>query len=644
MKVLILNGGSSSLKYHLFDMSSDSTIFQGVVSNIGLENCHHTYINSQGRTSIDEVDIPDHDEAIKLAFDIMQKKCEINDNQLKVVGHRVVHGANRFQSPVVIDSNVEKAIDEFSRLAPLHNPVNLCIIKSAKEQLPNARHVAVFDTAFHTSIPDYAAVYGIPYEFYQEYDLRRYGFHGNSHEYVALRASQYLERPLRRLKIITCHLGNGASICAIDRGQSIDTSMGLTPLEGLVMGTRCGDIDPAIITHIARVKKMNMEDVENMLNKESGLLGISGISSDMRVVEKAAEEGDPQALLAIKLYCYRVKKYIGAYMLALGWVNAIVFTGGIGENSKGIRLRILQNTEKFGIGISENKNRRCKVDVGHPVVDVSGRSARAHILVVATNEELMMARKCLEAIDYDRSPRISTAEGVRQIPIGISAHHVHLCRVDIDILFGDGHQLTPMKGLSQHGQFACKEKVDLKGPRGNVKNVRILGPERHDSQVEISRTEEFILGIDAPVRESGDLNGTPSLVLVGPKGTVELLQGVICAKRHIHMTPEDAELFDVSNGDHVMVRVDSEGRELIFGDVVARVHKDFALEMHIDTDEANAAELSANATGVLMSIQQKIDAEPWQTLAEKKEIKIITSEFESDVNKKLTAAYINDNK
>ncbi|MCK4546668.1 MAG: acetate/propionate family kinase [Candidatus Eisenbacteria sp.] len=611
MKVLILNGGSSSLKYHLLDMDSGRTVLEGTISNLGLEGCHHTYTDHTGRSRTYDVVVADHERALKIVFDSIEKKARIPGDQLGVVGHRVVHGGERFQGPVIIDAAVEEAIAGYSQLAPLHNPVNLRIIRAARAQLPGATHVAVFDTAFHNTVPDYASVYGIPYEYCRDDHVRRYGFHGNSHEYVALRASQYLERPLRRLKLITCHLGNGASVCAIDRGRSIDTSMGFTPLEGLVMGTRCGDVDPAVITYLAREKQLSLDAIDNMLNKESGLLGISGISSDMLEVQRAAEEGDPRALLAIKMFCYRVKKYIGCYMLALGWVNAIVFTGGIGERSRGIRSRILQNTEKLGLGISEQKNRICEVDRGHPAFDISHRSSRARVLVVATNEELMMARKCLEAIDYDRTTRISTTEAIRQIPIGISAHHVHLCRADVDELFGKGHRLTEAKPLSQPGQFACEEKVDLVGPRGTVKGVRILGPERRQSQVEISRTEEFKLGVDAPVRESGDLEGTPWLTLVGPKGRVKLAQGVICAKRHIHMTPEDAELFAVSNGDQVMVRVTGEGRELIFGDVVIRVNKDYALEMHIDTDEANAAELSAKATGVLVSIQQKKDGPAW---------------------------------
>ncbi len=607
MKILILNAGSSSLKYHLFDMDSEDALFQGTVSNIGVDGSMHTYWGLPRASGKDQVPIGTHEQAMELAFRTRQEEHTLQPGELSVVGHRVVHGGDQFQGPAIIDESVEEAISQFAPLAPLHNPVNLRIIKAARARLPKATHVAVFDTAFHATIPDYASVYGIPYKYSESDGLHRYGFHGNSHEYVAQCASQHLERPLRRLKVITCHLGNGASVCAIDRGRSIDTSMGFTPLEGLAMGTRCGDLDPSLVIYLAREKGLSIDEIDRILNKESGLLGISGISSDMKVVEKAAYEGDPRALLAIKLYCYRVKKYIGSYMLALGWVNAIVFTGGIGQNSVGIRSRIMQNTEKFGLGVDEAKNRRCKVESGYPVFDISHRSSHVHVLVAATNEELMMARHCLHAIDYDRAPPIDREDTSRRIPIGISAHHVHLCRGDVNMLFGEGHSLTPLKDLAQPGQFACDEKVDLIGPRGTVKNVRILGPERTRTQVEISRTEEFKLGIDAPIRESGDLDGTPSLILEGPKGRVELAEGVICAKRHIHMTPEDAAQFDVSSGDNVLVKVSGKGRELIFGDVVIRVNKDYVLEFHLDTDEANAAELSGNATGILMSIQHKKD-------------------------------------
>jgi acetate kinase len=245
------------------------------------------------------------------------------------------------------------------------------------------------------------------------------------------------------------------------------------------------------------------------------------------------------------------------------------------------------------------------VDRGRPVYDISARSSHAHILVAATNEELMMARTCLRAIDYDRSALTGSSAAGRPIPIGISAHHVHLRREDVEALFGEGHRLTPAKPLSQPGQFACAEKVDLVGPRGKVEGVRILGPERRETQVEISRTEEFKLGIDAPIRESGDLDGSPGLTLAGPRGTVALAQGVICAKRHIHMSQDDAKLFAVENGDTVMVRTTGPGRDLIFGDVVVRVSDSYELEMHLDTDEANAAELSPNATGEVMAVQAK---------------------------------------
>ncbi|MDH5680990.1 MAG: acetate/propionate family kinase [Spirochaetota bacterium] len=605
MLVLILNGGSSSLKYHLFNMSSDTTLFQGIIKKINSPVPEHTYTLLNGNSVTESLTLtPDQNPLLKV-FATLKHNSTMKPEDIKLIGHRVVHGGELFLAPAIINDEVEKKIENYNHLAPLHNPFNLNIIRTARQRLPYATHIAVFDTAFHNTIPDYAFTYGLPYEYYKEDHVRRYGFHGNSHEYVALKASQYLERPLRRLKIISCHLGNGASVTAIDRGRSIDTSMGFTPLEGLIMGTRSGDIDPALVGYLSKEKNLSLRDLDSILNEKSGLLGVSGVSGDMMEIEKAAEEGDNRALLAIKMYCYRVKKYIGAYMLALGWVNAIIFTGGIGEHSRGIRMRILQDTEKFGVGISEEKNRRAKVDFSHPVADISSKASHAHILVVATNEELMMAKKCVQAMDYDLGSLKSIPEGVKQIPIAVSAHHVHLCRADIDILFGENHKLTPIKDLSQPGQFACEEKVHLMGPRGEVKNVRVLGPERDQSQVEISRTEEFILGIDAPIRESGDLDGSPAITLVGPKGRVELSQGVICAKRHIHMTPEDATLSAVSNGDIVMIRVSGNERELIFGDVLVRVSDSYSLEMHIDTDEANAAELSPGATGELVSIQKK---------------------------------------
>jgi acetate kinase len=605
MHVLILNGGSSSLKYHLFDMEQERTVFEGAVSNLGLDGCRHTHTDRNASTTTETIHADDHHRAFEAMLSAMGARSGVDESTVRVVGHRVVHGAERFKSPAVIDDTVEEAIDEAAPLAPLHNPVNLEIIRLARRRIPHATHVAVFDTSFHTTMPDHAAIYGIPYEYYHDERLRRYGFHGNSHEYVAGLTARFLERPARRLKVITCHLGNGASVCAIDRGESIDTSMGLTPLEGLLMGTRAGDLDPALLTYLGREKGMGWEEIDHLLNRESGLLGVSGVSSDMQEVEKAAEEGDLRALLAIKLFCYRVKKYIGSYMLALGWVNAIVFTGGIGQNSPGIRWRVLQDCEKFGIGISEEKNRRCRVERGRPVYDISDRSSHAHILVAATNEELMMARKCLQAIDYDRTALTDSPATGRLIPIGISAHHVHLCREDVEALFGEGHRLTPAKPLAQPEQFACVEKIDLVGPRGTVEGVRILGPERSRTQVEISRTEEFKLGIDAPIRESGDLEGSPGLTLVGPEGTVALAQGVICAKRHIHMPPDEAKLFDVENGDTVMVRTTGPGRDLIFGDVVVRVSDRYELEMHLDTDEANAAELTPDAMGELLAIQAR---------------------------------------
>ena len=341
------------------------------------------------------------------------------------------------------------------------------------------------------------------------------------------------------------------------------------------------------------------------MNSESGLLGISGVSSDMREILAAAEKDNAHALLAIKAFCYRIKKYIGAYHAVLGGADALIFTGGIGEHSRGIRFRCVQGLEKLGFAVDRVRNERCGVRADNPVCDISARYTNTHVLVVATNEELMIARQCAQALDYKSSIKhhiLSTDR--RPIRVSISMRHAHLSKPDVVALFGPGHVLTPKSRLFIDSEFAANETVNLIGPRGRVDNVRIIGPERARTQVEISRTEEFLLGIDAPVRESGDLDGTPGIILEGSAGRIEIPEGVICAMRHIHMTPEDAEIYGVKDKDIVMVRIEGD-RDLIFGDVLVRVKPEYKLEMHIDTDEANAAELPPVSEGYLVRIETR---------------------------------------
>jgi acetate kinase len=346
-----------------------------------------------------------------------------------------------------------------------------------------------------------------------------------------------------------------------------------------------------------------VDEIDRILNKDSGLKGISGQSSDMREVLTAAEAGDMRCKRAVSAFCYRVRKYIGAYMLALGGVDALIFTAGIGENSPEIRARICQGLEGFGIDLLDDKNRGTLAKRGE-VMDLSEAGARVRILVIPADEEKMIARETLHALGRGQIKEDILSLSARPIPLSTSAHHVHLSQADFEALFGQGKSMTPKLPLSQPGQFAAQETVNLIGPKGRVDRVRILGPARKESQVEIARTEQFKLGIDAPLRDSGDIEGTPGITIEGEAGSIDVNKGVICAKRHIHMSPEEALSLGLRDKDVVMVKVKGL-RELIFGDVLVRVHPDFRMDMHLDTDEANAAQISPGVVGYIESIQHR---------------------------------------
>ncbi len=349
MKILVINSGSSSIKFKLFDMPKQKLCIKGAIEHIG----------EKGSA------VKDHYQGLRTILKGL--------NHVQAIGHRVVHGAERFRKPAVITASIIAEIQHCAAIAPLHNPANLAGILACQKLLPQVAQVAVFDTAFHQTIPDYAYIYGLPFHYYTKHRIRKYGFHGTSHEYVAHEAAKILRKPPAKLKIITCHLGNGCSIAAVDKGRSVDTSMGFTPLEGLLMGTRCGDLDPALVPHIMRIEKLTAEAAEKILNKQSGLLGISGISNDMRYLEKAEKKGNQRARLAVDVFIYRIRKYIGAYAAVMGGADAVVFTAGIGENQGRVRQRITR-------GLFDYFKRRPKV------------------LVVATNEELMIARQAYKLI------------------------------------------------------------------------------------------------------------------------------------------------------------------------------------------------------------------------------------------------------
>ena len=390
MKILVINCGSSSLKYQLFDMDNESVLAKGLVERIGIEGSQIKHTKTGMDAVVHITPIPDHKVAIKLVLDALLDKNHgvlKSLDELSAVGHRVVHGAEEFATSVKIDAKVMEALKRCIPLAPLHNPANIMGIEAVTEALPNIPQVGVFDTAFHQTMPPHAFIYGVPYKYYEQYKIRRYGFHGTSHKFVSQRAAEMLGQPIEKLKIVTCHLGNGSSITAVDGGKSIDTSMGFTPLAGVLMGTRSGDVDPALLPFIAKAENLNLDEVDALLNKKSGLLGISELSSDLRDVESAAEKGDAHAKLAEEVLTYGVKKFIGAYAAAMGGIDVLVFTAGVGENSASTRAAVCEGLEFLGIKIDPVKN-----DMRGKEMDISADGSKVRVLVIPTNEELMIAR------------------------------------------------------------------------------------------------------------------------------------------------------------------------------------------------------------------------------------------------------------
>ena len=389
MLVLVINCGSSSIKYQLFNMTDESVMAKGLLEKIGEgDSALHHERNGQ-KISI-EKPVAEH----KAGLDLILKTLVDDDigvikdiNEIKAVGHRVVHGGEEFVESCLITDEAIDAIERFSDLAPLHNPPNLMGIRAAMEEMPGVPQVAVFDTSFHQTMPPAAYTYALPWELYEKHRVRRYGFHGTSHRYVTIKAAEMLGKPLSETNVITCHLGNGCSITAVENGRSVDTTMGLTPLEGVVMGTRCGDIDPAITFYIADVDGLSLDEINTLYNKKSGLLGLSGVSNDMREVKAAADGGNERAILALKVYAYRIRKYIGAYKAVLGRVDAVVFTGGVGENATFMREMTAVNLDSLGIVLDKDKNRALAGKAG--VVSAAGSPTQ--ILVIPTNEEKMIA-------------------------------------------------------------------------------------------------------------------------------------------------------------------------------------------------------------------------------------------------------------
>lgn len=573
MAFVALNCGSSSIKLAVFASEGLARALDARVEALGTDKASLRYGGHQEP-------LPAGAEPGEAARLILERVSAKIAEPVVAVVHRVVHGGERFTQPTLIDDTVLNDLDTLGSLAPLHNPPAIAAVRAARDVFPNIPHFAVFDTAFHTTLPRRSREYALPKELRERLGIRRFGFHGISHSHVMDRIAAAMGADARDLRIVSCHLGNGASVTAVEYGRSVETSMGMTPLEGLVMGTRAGDIDPGVLLELLHTH--DRDALESLLTRKSGLVGLTG-TNDMRAVEQRAAEGDEECRLALNLYAHRVRKYIGAYAATMGGVDAIAFTGGVGENSALVRHRCVQRLDFLGAVLDEDRNRDgLPKDVES--AEISGESSRVRMFVLRADEERAMAEAIAPLMGRSR---------VRQdrvpIPIAVSARHAHLSQTTLEQLFGHGFRLDTRSDLSQKGQFAATQTVTLIGPRGRLEKVRLMGPPRAHDQVEISRTDEFSLGIDAPVRISGDLANTPGITVEGPKGRVTLTSGVIAARRHIHMSVDDAKRLGVQDHDVVAVRIDSKDRDLTFNDVSVRVAPDFRLELHLDTDEANAA-------------------------------------------------------
>lgn len=589
MHVLSINCGSSSIKVALIDTASRRRTLEMRVEEIGKSACSL----KRGEVTRPLGADVSFEDAARMILNEMHSAAR-EQTSIDLVAHRIVHGGERFVRPTRLDERTLSELDALAQLAPLHNLPALKAVRVAMSVLPDFAHIGVFDTAFHATLPTRARQYALPVELSRRLGIRRFGFHGTSHAHVAAAVARHLETTPQHLRIVSCHLGNGASVTAIEYGSSVETSMGMTPLEGLIMGTRGGDLDPGILLELMRRENLDVDALDTLLNRRSGLQGLTG-TNDMREIEKRAADGDESCRLAITLYSHRVRKYIGAYAAVMGGADVIAFTGGIGENSAIVRHRCTQRLDFLGAVLDEDRNRDARLDAEHPIIEISETHSRARILIVKADEELAIAQEACALLESERPARDHL-----RIPVAVSARHAHLSQATIDKLFGPGYQIKVRKMLSQTGQYAAEETVTLVGPRGRISGVRLMGPPRDHDQVEISRTDEFVLGVDAPVRISGDLANTPGITIEGPKGTTTIASGLITARRHIHMSPEDARRFGVRDYDVVAVRIDSEGRDLTFGDVTVRVDPSFTLEMHLDTDEANAAGIERDHLGELV--------------------------------------------
>lgn len=589
MRILVFNAGSSSLKFALCDTDANTDrtalpLLRGTFDRFGADGCDLALTGgaAPARSRAPHADIAGAIAAVPALL------AEHGQNRIDAIGHRMVHGGTDFDRAVRLTPQIVARVERLTPLAPLHNPANLAALRLAQSVWPDLPQVAVFDTAFHLTAPARATTYAIPAD-WRAAGLRRYGFHGTSHRSVAAQAARVMGRPLSDLSLVTLHLGNGASACAVAGGQSRDTSMGMTPLEGLVMGTRPGDLDPGATDYLARELGLDVAEITRRLHRDSGLMGLCG-ASDLRDIQSRADAGDPDAELALEVYAYRARKYVGAYAAAMGALDGIVFTGGVGENAPRVRARICTGLGLFGIRLDPDLNAALRLPPGG-AARIEAVGAPVAIIVADSGEETQIAREVAEAL---------APAAPQSIPVAISGRHVHLDGAAVAALFGPGYQLTPDKPLRQPDNWAAAERVTVQGPHGRLERVAILGPLRNRTQVELSKTDCRALGLAAPIRASGDLEGSGRVTLTGPHGSLET-DGAIVAARHIHINPEDARALRLTDGQEVDVRLGTGPRGVVLGGVQVRVQPGAFTEMHIDTDEANAAGLTTATEGALVA-------------------------------------------
>lgn len=599
-RVLVVECSATTLRYGYYDTECEFHNRAGSIEGLGNPSAEHVQSTLRGKTSTAVPGTPAG--ALEALLGSLTKPDGplAGVEALSVIAHRLIFGGEGRDRPALIDD----ALTAELRRAPAAPPelqANLEALDACRRLAPSVPQVAVYDTGFFQSMPPTAFLYALPYELYREGGVRRYGSHGLTHHQAALLAADCLETPLEELRLVSCRLDDTTSVCAIGQGRAVEGSSGLSVAGELPGPTSVGALGPGAVFRIVRQKGLSLEAAERLLTGESGLAALSGTSGDLRDLVVASEEGNERAALALDVWAHAVRKCIGAYVAALGGLDALLFTGRYGETEARLRAKVCEGLEGLGPELDARLNQAPEAST-NGASDIAAARSSARILLLSTDEPRMAASEALSVIGREALAAVFRRRR-QPIPIGISAHHIHLTQPHVEALFGAGHQLTFRAPLTQPGQYACEETVTLVGPKGKVQRVRVLGPIRPETQVEISRTEEFQLGIDAPIRASGDLAGTPGLQVDGPAGAVDLGRGVICAARHVHMSPEDALRFRVRDKDRIIVRVEGK-RGISFRDVLVRVHPDFRLDMHVDTDEGNAAELDQNAVGYMEAVER----------------------------------------